>query len=127
MNKERILHLAALIEKLPHRNAKLDGFSMATYVKVANGCKTPSCIAGWAVHEFDPLPWTVAAKTTTLSEWPAKGRKFLGLTKARAAELFYPEGLYWRDITPAQAAACLRNLAETGKVDWAKAIKEFPT
>lgn len=129
MNKDRILALADLIEKQPHTvSLHGSGFCM-NYV--LHSCGTPSCIAGWAAWEEEGRPKAVSTPDTGWS-LECKAQKYLGLATSVEAELsdiayslFYPEGdrvdLY-DNITPAQAAACLRHLAETGEVDWDHAM-----
>ena len=129
MNKERILALADLIEKQPHTPLPAEnGFNMADLVRE---CGTPSCIAGWAAWEAEGRPASV--RTSTIG-WALEreAQNYLGLEGVNKAELspkayslFYPtyEGCFaYEDITPAQAAACLRHLAETGEVDWDHAM-----
>lgn len=129
MNKERILALADLIEKQPHTPVQAEsGFNMADLVRE---CGTPACIAGWAAWEEEGRPAAVSAPDTG---WclERKAQQYLGLAPSGEAELsdtayslFYPEGDqvgFYDEITPAQAAACLRHLAETGEVDWDHAM-----
>ncbi|RUU80484.1 hypothetical protein [Mesorhizobium sp. M7A.F.Ca.MR.362.00.0.0] len=115
MNAERILMLADVIEGLPHgavedraSEAPLESFNMGKW-----HCGTVGCIAGWAAHVFggqmvDPA-WT--------------GRLVLGLDSDLADDLFTPPYDYGKydKITPKDAAKVLRNLAETGEVDWSLA------
>lgn len=71
-------------------------------------CGTPACIYGHMVplHEDE-------------SGW-GKGARILGITPEQAEELFCITSctVSYSDVTPAHAAACLRNLAATGEVDW---------
>ncbi|PZP62989.1 MAG: hypothetical protein DI604_28090 [Delftia acidovorans] len=119
MNKERILALANLIEKQPHSAVEeVSGFNMVSYV---HACGTPACIAGWAVaSEGTPSP--LAHQPIQPTGVSSRAAKYLGLEYPEAEELFLG-GVYDLDeITPAQAAACLRHLAETGEVDWDHAM-----
>jgi hypothetical protein len=109
VNTERILELADVIERTPHKPLpsqsaparKLRGFNMGEW-----HCGTVGCMAGWAGQMFDCHPSDAADA--------------LGLTRETAWRLFQPiESIdRWEQIKPKQAAAVLRNLAETGEVDW---------
>jgi hypothetical protein len=120
MNKNRLLLLADVIErgKAPEAHPDLT-FDMGQFWVggVGAGCGTTACIAGWAVVEF--------ARDEKLIRAPKmadKAQKLLGLDAAQAHELFYAVGrdvAMW-NITPKHAAFTLRNLAETGVVDWKK-------
>lgn len=110
MNKERILKLADVIEATPHKpepktkrpNSNLRGFNMASW-----HCGTVGCIAGWAGKIFD-CHYAYAGEA-------------LDLPWATSDALFMAKGIHWSrmdQIKPAHAAAVLRHLAETGKVDW---------
>lgn len=119
MNKERILALAEKIEKLPHRNREVGGFTMVSYTRTDGECRTPACIAGHAVFEFDKAQWEILGSrdfphTADIANY------LLDLDyNTQGMELFYPTDRHWSDITPVQAASVLRHLAETGEVDWA--------
>jgi hypothetical protein len=118
VNVERILALADLIEKQPHTKIEDDsGFNMDRY---RHDCGTPACIAGWAASvESGNIGGYIPGAGYT---W-ATAQNFLGLRETQAQHLFAPYGadfdLYdWVDITPKMAATTLRNLAETGEVNW---------
>lgn len=110
MNVERIRELADVIEKQPHAPSfGREGFCMDTW---QHPCGTPACIGGWAAFAsgkslIHGLIWNDA-------------QDHLGLSDDQSGDLFYPNNYEgeWSDITPAHAAAVLRNLAETGQVDW---------
>lgn len=126
MNKERILALADLIEKQPHQPEfdATSGFDMSC---THRDCGTPACIAGWAL-------WEAQGRPESLVEPPGlwgienNAATYLGLSVPEVSQpsgypLFYPPETYkYEGITPAQAASCLRHLAETGEVDWARAM-----
>ncbi len=119
MNVERIRELADVIEKQPHTSYLADhGFNMET---LAHKCGTPCCIAGWAEHLAGNDPDDDACLDQS-AEW--LGIKYLN----EGIELFFPGDTYgsdrWDRITPAHAAAVLRNLADTGHVDWSIAAPE---
>lgn len=123
MNKERIEQLAVAIES--HAIAEL-GFNMS-YLRFTGGaadasghnCGTVACIAGWAVA-LGKLSGTFV----DAAEW-------LDIPYGKVGqELFFPgdaSGIRVRDwalITPAHAAGVLRQLAETGRVDWTAVLPE---
>ncbi|MCK9361772.1 hypothetical protein M0Q28_06150 [Patescibacteria group bacterium] len=123
MNKERIEQLAVAIET--HSIDGL-GFNMGFFrftggAADASGhdCGTVACIAGTAVA-LGKLSGTFGAA----AEWLDIPYDKVG------QELFYPgdaSGIRVRDwalITPAHAAAVLRRLAETGRVDWTAVLPE---
>ncbi len=120
MNKERILALADLIEKLPKGSVygEKSGFDMTDF---SHHCGTPACIGGWARWEHfgrpDDIASEIVASQLSYSEVAAG---YLGIDlEATAEELFYPPTIdNWQGITPQHAAAVLRNLVETGEVDW---------
>lgn len=113
MRRDRILHLADMIDRLsPER------FNMAFFVgkdgeelpgiaiELELDCGTAGCIAGWACATYRP-------------DRPAHGHAaaaILELDAETARELFYPPRLSTR--TPYEAAAVLRSLAKTGVVAW---------
>lgn len=122
MDKERILHLADVIEK----GSDQLGFNMAFYEYLTSNpdldmsghkCGTVACIAGWAVHTFPPddryaTAWTAA-------------RDQLGLTTFQADQLFEPSvDAAYEKATPEIAAKVLRHLAETGEVEWERFVAE---
>jgi hypothetical protein len=115
VNKERILALADLIEQQPHADKEAsEGFTMSS---ITHDCGTPACIAGWAAWE------AVGRKNGDLYDFDldieGKARDFLGISPTKADALFYPyEFKAYGEITPSEAAATLRRLAETGQVDW---------
>jgi hypothetical protein len=111
MNKDRILALATFIEQQPHERdwCAPSGFGMGA---VLHTCGTPSCIAGWAGWEAQGRPDTVKGDAE------GDGQEYLGIDGTTANDLFYPKRLNYLDITPAQAASVMRELAETGEVNW---------
>ena len=118
MNKKRILELADTIGGLP--TVDEDGSNDLAPDEPAFGmhfidhdCGSPSCISGWGGHL-----WPEDAGSIHIS---------LGLTEKQGLELIAPNNKYAyfsaaidepRFITSEHAAAVLRNLAETGEVDW---------
>ncbi|MBB3411264.1 hypothetical protein FHT87_005217 [Rhizobium sp. BK316] len=116
MKKEHILALADLIEEQEHTEEDdAEGFTMTA---ITHDCGTPACIAGWAAWEALGRPsghlYDVAC------DLEGEATDYLGINPMKADLLFYPPeevGLY-QEITPSQAAATLRHLAETGEVDW---------
>ncbi len=113
MNAERILKLADVIEAAPHEmyrsgsdDSLLCGFNMGKW-----HCGSVGCIGGWAHQLF-------VQKSTADYDGGERARIALGLTPSVASELFLPTNTRLDDILPSQAAAVLRNLAATGKVNW---------
>lgn len=129
MNKERILQLADAIEREGARPEPELGFNM-NYFRVERNesclfedfaerpCGTVACIAGHALRLAGIDGTFIAA-----AKW--LGLSYIG---SEGEELFYPGNVsgicvfWWSDITPAHAAAVLRRLAETGKVEWAAVL-----
>ena len=111
MNTDRLHLLADTVEKHSKQ------FRMLTWT---NACGTPACIAGFAAAlamDSDPrekLDEHDARIPITAAEW-------LGLPEDEADELFSPAFVDWDQITADKAAACLRYLSDTGKVDWDRA------
>lgn len=134
MKTDRILKLADLIEA---GDDKL-GFNMNTYGSAGGGykdlsghnCGTVACIAGWTVAAFG-----LSGRATKFNAFRAMktnqglsahilSTKLLGLSGRNAAKLLAPNSVEdWNQITSTVAARCLRNLAETGEVDWEKAME----
>jgi hypothetical protein len=120
MNIERLLELAAAIELIPHTylanpfgrdTVPLKAFSMSVW-----RCDTIGCIGGWTNYLYPP------ADGRSISREAASK---LGLDEVTADQLFFP-GMesgwnpQWEyaDVTPAMAAMVIRNLVDTGTVDW---------
>lgn len=113
LQRERILQVADEIEKLPPRN-----FDMHSWADEVDGCGTVCCIGGHiALHKLSDATATDEA----VADW-------LGIEVELAERLFLPGDVYnvltldemraaWA-ATPAQGAAVLRHLADTGEVDW---------
>ena len=109
MNTERILELADLIEQLPEEK-----YDQTTW---KHDCGSPACIAGWTVFKFHEYPDELEAMPG--DEVTITAKCLLGLDWDTAENLFKanPLGSVF-DVTTTEAAACLRHLAETGKVQW---------
>lgn len=146
LNKERIYYLADVIEKLPTTEwVRADaegkcpgpeverGFSMYSYV---HECGAPACICGWANHLF-PLSWEEEearrmrfGSGSLLPLRQQRAAYALGIKRKQIRPLFIPEwiteGFSYSHIYPTEslcitsghAAATLRILANTGRVDW---------
>jgi hypothetical protein len=124
MNKERILELADVIER--HAIPDL-GFNMVTYGSRADtplyqdidghSCGTVGCIAGWAYVYFGGKDLHDLVRSHHVSGIAAH---HLGLDWEQEHDLFRPEGYSEAPemYPPAKAVAVLRNLAETGTVNW---------
>lgn len=118
MNKENILKLAEYMDRLPG-----DAYDQR-YIDWTSGprCGTPSCIAGHATY--------IAGQWSPAGPILAKAREWLGLDEKQSNALFtgFPRGVVGEYLTPRDAAATLRLLAETGDVRWHKvdaAVKTF--
>ena len=106
---ERAEILARLIEGLPKaaRQCDEDGFNMNRF---AHPCGTPSCIAGWAASLLGRSVKNASSVDLQL---------FLGCTLGDASWLAYGYFRTWPtiaqinlfEITPAEAAAAIRQLA----------------
>jgi hypothetical protein len=130
VNRENILKVAQAIEDAARPEAEPEiGFNMTMYVdryavsgsdRTGHNCGTTACIAGWAWH---------IAKGRVPDEGSyyvrEEGAEFLGLEVGSRTErdLFCPIDVPDHALTPARAAAVLRHLAETGKVDWSVGSK----
>lgn len=144
MNKDKILAVADAIEKLAVNGNPIPGlgFNMAGWAaevdeegpqfidRSKHGCGTTACIAGWTVAlEARVTP----AKLMNIGniEIAEMAEQILGLDSYTATALFYSYGrnrnLEMEEITPEEAVAVLRNLAETGDVDWGKFTANHPT
>lgn len=127
MNKEKLLELATIVENTKHIDLSENvpagerQFNMAIWLYGPttgnNGCGTVACIGGTAQVCFLKDQKDVTSHDV---------REVLGLDEYTADDLFYPNSLnvYYEKITPAQAAWCIRNLVETGEVDWDAATRE---
>jgi hypothetical protein len=126
MNVENILKVADAIEQ--HSIPDL-GFNMLWLKSEVGGdadrsghnCGTVACVAGWTIALFG-----------SRGDGFMEAGQHLGLPRSKYRPLFYPGTGLDEDeadthpawgATPAQAASCLRHLAETGEVDWDRAIK----
>lgn len=133
MRTGRIRRLANAIEGHTIRHL---GFNMNDWVSdhhtdnSRHNCNTTACIAGWAValKEIDAKKISLLSRGKTIyaalwdvlfrSDGPSvadEAQEWLGLTNAQQQELFYHT---YNRTTNKQAAAVLRDLAKTGKVDW---------
>ena len=116
MNTENILKLANLIE-----------FS-ETYDQTCfkHLCGTPACIAGHAVilagGRLSPSSYDNGLcldQHGGRSHARVVAKEWMGLNERQANDAFDPCPYSWdHDTTPQDAAAMLRHLAETGKVEW---------
>ncbi|RWF44259.1 MAG: hypothetical protein EOS65_02465 [Mesorhizobium sp.] len=119
MNIERILQLADVIEKTPHKPIYYHGNSPAPLTEFNMErwhCGTIGCIAGWTVHLFGNKG------ASAEDDAGMKAGELLGLSLNDADNLFCPgsgrEGPRLSEIKPAKAALILRHLAATGEVNW---------
>ena len=114
MRKDRILKLADTIEKCENwdgqEEAGLHLDNCFTMEFVEFDCGTPACLMGWVTYLFGG----------TIEQ-------ALGIHNFQGDHLAVPDNrhAYWaaepgssRHISAKRAAAVLRNLVDTGKVDW---------
>lgn len=89
---------------------------------VVHDCGSAGCIMGHVLSQRQRFNLI-----TRLTDCDTTARRKLKISDAQARQLFYPreEGAHYQftgdpadHITSAHAAACLRKLAATGKVDW---------
>ena len=119
MNKERIRKLADVIERQPDANSVWGtGFCMRM---VFHDCGSPSCIAGWAHALFDDsvddaFHFRVLYAEDLLDIPDDQGRLLFEPNNEHA----YFGAVYGEigHVSAKHAAAVLRHLAKTGKVDW---------
>ncbi len=131
MNRENILAVADAIEK--HSIPDL-GFNMADFFgagfndRTGRRCGTTACIAGWA-HALKNGEGAIASFVI-----PSEIADWLGINEQAAENLFYAsnypmneryiEADWFSNIAPDTAVSVLRHLAETGEVDWDRALAE---
>lgn len=125
MRTDRILELADFLEGLAanrfdmcvvisgiarHRST----LSVAEHLE----CGSRACIAGWAVERF--APGTPVGTTQVMD----RAAQLLELDAQTWRELFLPSvnRFVVEDFTTLQAADVLRNLAETGRVEWERYV-----
>lgn len=128
MNVQRILELAAHIEALdpsrfdihvwsedpadPDRHALTAGI-------IKHDCGTCACIGGWAETLFMPEDFNVSTDGSYINV-----AQLLGLSDDTAYNLCHPHDVSWSAVTKDVAVSVLRNLAETGQVDYQKALDQ---
>lgn len=126
--KERLLMLADIIEAQALLSKGI-GFNMSdwhskTYDKYQDRgghfCESAACIAGSAVMWEDGKPPYASG-----SGYSERAAEILGVTYDDSDQLFTPSGRssVGYSATPIQAAAVIRNFAETGIVDWVSVMK----
>ncbi len=125
LNVKRCLQLAEALDN--HELLKKGiGFNMGTYGSKANGkqdaeghpCKTVACIAGHALAIWAPKDWAkiISGEDVRFSESEAAA-KILGIEEGHIASRLFTSTTR-TDIPPWRAAAVLRRLAKTGRVEW---------
>lgn len=109
MRTDRILTVAASIKEHSH----LFDMSCVGDPDPEGDCGTPGCILGFALALFHDT---------------GDDKDIFDLPQKETDNLFYPtDGLIF-EIQPHHAISCLHHLAETGKVDWKRALDraEYP-
>lgn len=123
MDKEAVLELARFVE-----TCELD-FDMREPTAQTH-CGSAGCILGhaamlWPEVRFDNSDLGEPSTLFRCNE--ALLSKKLGVGRGDVDDLCYPGGLFedaYDRIKREHAVACLRNLAETGDVDWSEALGE---
>lgn len=87
-------------------------FDMTDYVRLDTECGTACCIAGTAVFLVYPDRDLFSPGIHDEAE------DLLGLTWQQAMDLFLPTHRALDEVTPAEAAATIDRLIETGEVSW---------
>jgi len=120
MNKENILAVADAIEthSVPDLGFNMGGYFFEGEDADDGKCGTVACIAGWTCK--------VLGEPSNEYEHGWTAGDHLGLDHEQRTLLFTPRGwLGSPEIFKARhAVRVLRHLAETGEVDWAKAMAE---
>jgi hypothetical protein len=109
--RARLEYLRDFLLRLPRKRFDMHAINAAD----PDDCGSAGCIAGWAMGLF-----RLERGPLIFSAGPP-----LGLDMHEAARLFFPDdsGPY-SAVTPADAAAVLTHLLNTGKVDWSVARSE---
>lgn len=130
MNKQRLAAIAEWLEGgAKHADVEFDmSVSLIPYDPENadhNKCGTTCCIAGAAVHFFDPKFEAAESPGEEVSWFRVKDRalKLLDLDYVTGRVLFEPSSTGSYDELadyndPAWAARVVRNLIKTGSVDW---------
>jgi len=117
VNTQRILELADYIQAQPEEN-----FDMGHW-----RCGTVACIGGHCeVMQLENFP-NITVEEAYDDDLIIHPNLYLGLTEPQIDELFVPRNEkafyltppgYPQHVSRDRALACLRNLAETGEVEW---------
>jgi len=109
-NKEDLHALADRLENLEERDREYrlfnDSFNMMHW---------DTCIAGHACRMMGVRPRHSSNYATTASKW-------LGLDWNDSQRLFTPVSERAKHASAKQAASVLRHFAETGEIDWGRAV-----
>ncbi len=136
MNREKILEVADAIESASLLKDSV-GFNMSHYIsdmtynehdhmakKRGHVCGTVACIAGWTTlveTQKTGIPIDEAQSKYGFFGAHYFATKLLGIDSSIAGQLFTPDEFENYDLlTDKRAVAVLRNLVETGKVQWRK-------
>lgn len=131
VNGPNLLRLADAIEfgkALPDLQFDMNHWLAPVITKVEGGCGTAGCIGGHAYLLFGKNDLSSYDLPLGDGYIMPMARKVLGLDAATASQLMTPNvansgvrcALAAYSANRKQAAAVLRNLAYTGKVEWAK-------
>lgn len=117
MNRDNIRKVANYIEDHP------DEFDMRNWCKNFSGCNNTTCCIYGIAHHVATGEWISHVSL----EADETIRQFLGIERSTISELTNPLLSTGYDlITPAIASAVLNHYANTGVIDWQKAIDENP-
>lgn len=129
MNIENILKLRDFIDSLPAKRFDINVWANtladnpevinydATSDEVLHNCGTCACIGGWADVLFQPKGFLIVQ-----SDGYINTAEQLGLDTDTAYDLTHPSDVAWSLVTKDVAVEVLTILAETGRVDYKKAI-----
>lgn len=134
VNRENVMRLAQAFatQELATRDVGRIGYNQEHWESQlsdwsGNECGTTACVAGWAIHVLAPERLGDAKYGVG---YGVVAQELLGLDVRQKQQLFCaganPNGFRKGDRkhSTCTVAAVLKNLAETGVVDWEKASKE---
>lgn len=136
MHVQRLTEIAEWLERGAPEYRGMTGFDMSVYFRLGSKdyadicnarrvgeytradeilrtCGTVCCVAGAAISFYSEHP----SDFINADEVEMAG-KLLELSAIQAYQLFAPRGIDHKEITPAWAARCIRNLLKTGYVQW---------
>lgn len=114
-------HIHEVMSDLPRSRQDMSRFNMSSW-QSPHSCGTAGCIAGWIIGSM------TGVEAWSRHEIYFKASAAIGISLEKAERLFEPRysdgrSLDLDKITPREAAATLRGLAETGEVRWVREEK----